>query len=72
VALAQRRHPGFGWGVASLGFAGGVVLLLGLVEGLSTVIPFNPGRFDLAAFVGFLLLSICLIWTGILCILRAD
>ncbi len=72
VALAQRRHVGFGWAVASLGFAGGGVLFLGLVEGLATVIPFNPGRFDLAALAGFLLLSIWLIWTGILCILRAD
>ncbi|MEI9928617.1 MAG: DUF4386 family protein [Sphingomonas sp.] len=36
VALGQRDHPRFGAPVAGLGLLAGVVLLLGLVEGLST------------------------------------
>lgn len=70
VAIGQRRHPRFGVAVASVGLIGGLVLLVGLVEGLATVIPFDPGVFGLAGVVGFLLLTIWLIWTGILCILR--
>ena len=70
VALGQRRHPRFGSRVAGVGLIGGLILLLGLVEGLATVIPFDPGLFGLAALVGFLVLTAWLIWTGILCILR--
>ena len=70
VALGQRRHPRFGSRVAGVGLIGGLILLLGLVEGLATVIPFDPGLFGLAALVGFLVLTVWLIWTGILCILR--
>jgi hypothetical protein len=70
VAIGQRRHPRFGAAVAGLGFIGGLVLLLGLVEGLATVIPFDPGLFGLSGVVGFLVLTVWLIWTGILCILR--
>jgi hypothetical protein len=71
VAIGQRRHPRFGPAIAVLGVIGGVVLLLGLVEGLATVLHFDPGIFGLAALVGFLLLTVWLIWTGILCILRS-
>lgn len=70
VALEQRRHPRFGGLIAGLGLLGGVVLLLGLVEGLATVLPFDPGLFGLSGLVGFLLLTVWMIWTGILCILR--
>ena len=70
VALGQRRHPRFGSRVAAVGLIGGLILLLGLVEGLATVIPFDPGPFGLAALVGFFVLTVWLIWTGILCILR--
>jgi len=35
VALAQWHHPRFGAAVAAVGLAGGVILLFGLVEGLS-------------------------------------
>jgi hypothetical protein len=70
VAIGQRRHPRFGVAVAGLGFVGGLVLLLGLVEGLATVIPFDLGLFGLASVVGFLVLTAWLVWTGILCILR--
>ena len=70
VSLGQYRHPRFGSAVAVLGFAGGIVLLLGLVEGLGTVLSYDPGLFGLAAMVGFLILTVWLIWTGILCLLR--
>jgi hypothetical protein len=70
VAFGQRAHPRFGGAVAGFGIVGGVVLLLGLVEGLATVIPFDPGIFGLSGLVGFLMLTVWLIWTGVLCILR--
>ena len=70
VAIGQRRHPRFAGALAGVGLIGGVILLLGLVEGLATVIPFDPGVFGLAGVVGFLVLTVWMIWTGILCILR--
>jgi hypothetical protein len=70
VAIGQRRHPRFGRGLAGLGLVSGLVLLLGLVEGLATVIPFDPGVFGLGAMLGFLILTAWLVWTGVLCILR--
>ena len=70
VAIGQRRHPRFGVLPATLaGFAGGI-LLLGPVESLATVIAFDPGMFGLAAPVGYMLLTLWLVWTGVLCILR--
>ncbi|MEI9850817.1 MAG: DUF4386 family protein [Sphingomonas sp.] len=68
VALGQRGDQRYGAAVAWVGLAAGVVLLLGLVEGLATVLHFDPGLFGLAALVGFLLLTVWMIWTGILCI----
>ncbi len=70
VSLAQREHPRFGKLPAALGGLGGIVLLFGLDEGLATVIPFNPGVLRLAALVGYIMLTLWLIWTGVLCILR--
>lgn len=67
VAAQQLGHPRFGRWIAGLGFTGGVILILGLVEGLSTVLPFDPGVFGLAAMAGFLVLTVWLIWTGIGC-----
>jgi hypothetical protein len=37
---------------------------------MATVIPFDPGLFGLASLVGFVVLTLWLIWTGILCIVR--
>ena len=70
AALAQRHHPRYPAALTLLGVVGGGVLLLGLVEGLATVLAFDPGLFGLAAMVGFLILTVWLIWTGVLCILR--
>jgi hypothetical protein len=70
VAVGQRRHPRFGGALAAVGVVGGAILLLGLIEGLATVISFDPGVFGLAGVVGFLVLTVWLIWTGVLCILR--
>jgi hypothetical protein len=53
-----------------VGLAGGVILLLGLLEGLATVLPFDAGLFGLSALVGYLILTVWLIWTGVMCILR--
>ena len=72
VALAQDKHPRYGRAVAATGIAGGIVLLLGIVEGLATVIAFDPGFFGLGALVGFLILTIWMIWTGVLCISRPE
>lgn len=72
VAVSQIRHPRFGKGVAAVGLAGSVVLVLGTVEGLATVMTFDPGLFGLGALVGFLLLTVWLVWTGVLCILRSG
>jgi hypothetical protein len=71
VAIGQRNHPRFGRTISVIGLIGGLILLLGLVEGLATVIPLDPGIFGLAGVVGFLVLTVWLIWTGILCILRS-
>ena len=70
VALSQRNHPRFGRSVAATGIAGGVVLIAGLVEGVATVVPFDPGIFGLGAMIGFLILTAWLVWTGVLCIRR--
>jgi hypothetical protein len=72
VAIGQRGHPRFGTAVAGLGMIGGLVLLLGLVEGLATVVAFDPGVFGLAGVAGFLVLTVWMIWTGVVCIARAD
>lgn len=69
VALGQHSHPRFGRKVAALGLIGGLALIFGLIEGLATVIPFDPGLFGLGPTIGFLILTTWLIWTGILCIL---
>jgi hypothetical protein len=37
---------------------------------LSTALPFNPGIFAFGALAGFVLLSLWLIWTGILFLRR--
>ena len=72
VAVGQLGHPRFGPAPAALGLIGGVVLLLGLVEGLATVVAFDPGVFGLAGVAGFLLLTVWMIWTGVLCVLRPS
>lgn len=72
VGASQWHHPRFGAAVGTLGIVGGVILLLGLVEGAATVLAFDPGVFGFAALAGFLVLTVWLIWTGVLCILRPD
>lgn len=42
------------------------------MEGLATVVPFDPGLFGLSALAGYLVLTVWLIWTGVLCILRPN
>ncbi|HYC69538.1 DUF4386 family protein [Brevundimonas sp.] len=70
VGFEQLRHPRFGGLVGGLGLIGGAVLLLGLAEGLATVIGFDPGLLGLSGVAGFLILTVWMIWTGILCVLR--
>ena len=70
VAVSQLRDPRYGAALAWTGIAGGAVLLLGLVDGLATVLDFDPGVFGFAAMIGFLLLTVWLIWTGLCCLRR--
>ena len=71
VGLAQMANPRFNLSVGSLAIGAAILLLLGQVEGLSTSLGFNPGLFGFGALVGFVFLSLWLIWTGIL-FLRRD
>jgi hypothetical protein len=64
-------NPRFNLSVGSLAIGAAILLLLGQVEGLSTSLGFNPGLFGFGALVGFVFLSLWLIWTGIL-FLRRD
>ncbi len=68
VPASQLRDPRYGPVLGGVGIAGGLILLTGLAEGLATVLAFDPGLFGLAALVGFLLLTVWLVWTGFLCI----
>ncbi len=72
VAVSQHRDPRYGVRLATLGIIAGVTLVLGLVEGLATVLAFDPGLFELAALLGFLLLTAWMIWTGICCLRHTD
>jgi hypothetical protein len=72
VAVSQHRDPRYSVHLASLGIVGGAVLILGLAEGLATVVDFNPGLFSLAAMVGFLILTVWMVWTGICCLRHSD
>jgi hypothetical protein len=68
VAMVQRHDPRFGRLVAAVAIVAAVILLLGQVEGLSTSMSFAPGIFGLGALVGFLLLTLWMVWTGVLLI----
>jgi hypothetical protein len=70
VGLAQMANPRFSLSVGVLAIISAILLLLGQVEGLSTALPFNPGIFAFGALAGFVLLSLWLIWTGILFLRR--
>jgi hypothetical protein len=72
VAASQHRHPRYGRLLGWLGLAGGGVLVLGLAEGLATVVDFDPGLLSLAAPLGFLILAIWMVWTGIACVRHTD
>ena len=72
VAVSQHRDPRYGVRLGTLGIIGGATLILGLVEGLATVLAFDPGLFGFAALLGFLLLTAWLIWTGVCCLRHSD
>ena len=72
VAVSQHRDARYGVRLATLGIVAGVVLVLGLAEGLATVVDFDPGLFSLAALLGFLLLTVWMIGTGICCLRHTD
>lgn len=65
VGWTQWRHPRFGPISAGLAWLSAACLLLGQVEGLATVIAFDPGVFALGAVIGFLVLTLWLVWTGV-------
>lgn len=72
VAMSQRRDPRYGMALGWLGIAGGVALILGLVEGLGTVLDYDPDLFSFAAMAGFLILTVWMIWTGLCCWRRPE
>jgi preprotein translocase subunit SecG len=61
-----RGHSGgrHRW-IGVVGLASALVLVLGLTEGFSTVVPFDPGLFGVLTPLGFVLLSIWLALTGV-------
>ncbi|GAM97972.1 hypothetical protein U91I_01602 [alpha proteobacterium U9-1i] len=65
VGWTQLRHPTFGIVSATLAWIGAAFLLLGLTEGLATVIAFDPGVLAMGAVIGFLVLTLWMIWTGV-------
>lgn len=65
VGAAQLRHPRFGVISGSLAFLGAAALLVGLSEGLATVMAFDPGIAAMGAMIGFLILTVWLIWMGV-------
>jgi hypothetical protein len=69
VGWTQLRHPRFGIISASLAWIGAAFLLVGLTEGLATVIAFDPGVTAWGAMIGFLVLTVWLVWTGVRAIL---
>jgi hypothetical protein len=70
VGMAQARNRRFGRAVGAIAILAAAILLLGQIEGLSTTMAFAPGIFGFGALAGFLLLTLWLIWTGILLIAR--
>lgn len=65
VGITQRDHPRFGIISASLAWLAAAFLLVGLGEGLATVIDFDPGVTAMGAPIGFLVLTLWMIWTGL-------
>jgi hypothetical protein len=65
MGYAQARRGGFARLLGWLAWLTALILVLGQVEGLATAIPFDPGIFGLGALVGFLLLALWLILSGI-------
>lgn len=67
LLLAQAQARGalpLRW--ASLaGFAASALIFVGLAEAYATVLPFDPGPLALAAPVGFMLLSVWMLITGV-------
>jgi hypothetical protein len=51
--------------IAILGVAAAGFILAGLAEAYATVLPFDPGFLALAAPVGFMLLSVWMLITGV-------
>ncbi len=65
VGCTQWNHPGFGRVSAVLAWLCAIAILLGQAEGLATVVAFDPGLFALGAPIGYLVLTVWLIWTGV-------
>lgn len=70
VGATQSRHPRFGVISAALAWIAAAFLLLGLSESLATVIDFDPGVLAMGAPIGFLVLTLWMIWTGVRALAR--
>ena len=72
AGFTQFRHPHFGMISAALAWISGALILVGVSEGLATVIEFDPGVLAYGATAGYLVLTLWLVWTGVRAITAKD
>lgn len=66
IAIAQWQSPRFGAAIAGLALGAALLILAGLVEGLATVLAFDPGPLAFATPIGYLVFSLWLALTGVM------
>jgi hypothetical protein len=64
LSVAWWRAGRLGRGAAALGLGAAAAILAGLAEGFATVLEFDPGVLGLGTMVGYLALSVWMVWTG--------
>jgi hypothetical protein len=64
LSVAWWRSGRLGRGAAALGLGAAGAILAGLAEGFATVLDFDPGVLGLGTMVGYLALSVWMVWAG--------